>query len=86
MVPFAGFSMPVQYSGIRQEHDAVRKSVGLFDVSHMGNVFVTGKGAKGFLQRATVNNVEKLADMDVQYSALCYTNGTVVDDILVYRL
>jgi aminomethyltransferase len=86
MVPFAGFSMPVQYSGIRQEHDAVRKSVGLFDVSHMGNFFVTGQGAKGFLQRATVNDVEKLKDMDVQYSALCYPNGTVVDDILVYRL
>jgi aminomethyltransferase len=86
MVPFAGFSMPVQYSGIRQEHDAVRKAVGLFDVSHMGNFFVTGKGARGFLQRATVNNIDKLKDMDVQYSALCYRNGTVVDDILVYRL
>jgi aminomethyltransferase len=86
MVPFAGFSMPVQYSGIRQEHEAVRKAVGLFDVSHMGNVFVTGKGAAGFLQRATVNNVSKLNDLDVQYSALCYANGTVVDDILVYRL
>jgi aminomethyltransferase len=86
MVPFAGFNMPVQYSGIRQEHDAVRKAVGLFDVSHMGNFFVTGKGARGFLQRATVNNVDKLQDMDVQYSALCYRNGTVVDDILIYRL
>ncbi len=86
MVPFAGFSMPVQYSGIRQEHEAVRKAVGLFDVSHMGNFFVTGKGARGFLQRATVNNVDKLRDMDAQYSALCYPNGTVVDDILVYRL
>jgi aminomethyltransferase len=86
MVPFAGFSMPVQYSGIRQEHEAVRKAVGLFDVSHMGNFFVTGKGAFGFLQRATVNDVSKLAEMDAQYSALCYPNGTVVDDILVYRL
>jgi aminomethyltransferase len=86
MVPFAGFSMPVQYSGIRQEHEAVRKAVGLFDVSHMGNFFVTGKGAFGFLQRATVNDLAKLADMDAQYSALCYPNGTVVDDILVYRL
>lgn len=86
MVPFAGFIMPVQYSGIRQEHEAVRKAVGLFDVSHMGNFFVTGGGARGFLQRAAVNNVDKLADMDAQYSALCYPNGTVVDDILVYRL
>jgi len=86
MVPFAGFLMPVQYSGIRQEHEAVRKSVGLFDVSHMGNFFVTGKDAKAFLQRTTVNNAEKLSPMDAQYSALCYDNGTVVDDILVYRL
>jgi aminomethyltransferase len=86
MVPFAGFLMPVQYSGIRQEHDAVRKAVGLFDVSHMGNFFVTGKDACAFLQTATVNNVEKLKPMDAQYSALCYDNGTVVDDILVYCL
>ncbi len=86
MVPFAGFLMPVQYSGIRLEHEAVRKAVGLFDVSHMGNFYVTGKGAGAFLQRATVNNVDKLKPMDVQYSALCYENGTVVDDILVYCL
>ena len=86
MVPFAGFSMPVQYSGIRQEHEAVRKAVGLFDVSHMGNFFITGKDAGTFLQKVAVNNVDKLKDMDVQYSALCYPDGTVVDDILVYRL
>ncbi len=86
MVPFAGFLMPVQYSGIRQEHDAVRKTVGLFDVSHMGNFFVTGPAAREFLQTVTVNNVDKLELMDAQYSALCYDNGTVVDDILVYRL
>lgn len=86
MVPFAGFAMPVQYSGIRQEHEAVRKAVGLFDVSHMGNFFVTGKDAKAYLQKVTVNNVDKLKAMDVQYSALCYANGTVVDDILVYCL
>lgn len=86
MVPFAGFLMPVQYSSIRQEHEAVRKSVGLFDVSHMGNFYVTGNDAKAFLQKTTVNNVEKLGVMDVQYSALCYADGTVVDDILVYCL
>lgn len=78
--------MPVQYSGIRQEHEAVRKAVGLFDVSHMGNFYVTGNDAKAFLQQTTVNNVEKLGTMDVQYSALCYEDGTVVDDILVYCL
>jgi aminomethyltransferase len=86
MVPFAGFLMPVQYSGIRLEHDAVRKAVGLFDVSHMGNFFVTGRQALEFLQKVTVNNVAKLEPMDAQYSALCYENGTVVDDILVYCL
>lgn len=86
MVPFAGFLMPVQYSGIRQEHEAVRKAVGLFDVSHMGNFFVTGRDAKAFLQKVTVNNVDKLKPWDVQYSALCYPEGTVVDDILVYCL
>jgi aminomethyltransferase len=86
MVPFAGFLMPVQYSGIRLEHEAVRKAVGLFDVSHMGNFFVTGKQALEFLQKATVNNVENLKPMEAQYSALCYENGTVVDDILVYCL
>jgi aminomethyltransferase len=86
MVPFAGFSMPVQYAGIRQEHDAVRKAVGMFDVSHMGNFFISGKDAQAFLQKMTVNNVAKLGPMDVQYSALCYDNGTVVDDILVYNL
>jgi len=86
MVPFAGFVMPVQYSGIRQEHEAVRKAAGLFDVSHMGNFFVTGPAARSFLQRAAVNNVDKLNDMEAQYSALCYRDGSVVDDILVYRL
>jgi aminomethyltransferase len=86
IVPFAGYAMPVQYSGIKQEHEAVRKAVGLFDVSHMGNFFVTGKDAKAYLQKVTVNNVDKLKAMDVQYSALCYQNGTVVDDILVYCL
>ncbi len=86
MVPFAGFSMPVQYSGIRQEHEAVRKQAGLFDVSHMGNFLVSGKAALAFLQKVTVNNVAKLGIMEAQYSALCYSNGSVVDDILVYRL
>ncbi len=86
MVPFAGFSMPVQYSGIRVEHDAVRQKLGLFDVSHMGNIFVQGKAALSFLQMLTVNNVEKLLPFNVQYSAFCYSNGTVLDDILVYNL
>ncbi len=86
MAPFAGFSMPIQYSGIRQEHEAVRKRAGLFDVSHMGNFFVHGPGALDYLQRLTTNNVAKLNPGDVQYSALCYPTGGVVDDILVYCL
>jgi aminomethyltransferase len=84
MAPFAGFSMPIQYSGIRQEHEAVRTRAGLFDVSHMGNFRVRGPGALAYLQRMTVNNVAKLAPGDVQYSAFCREDGGVIDDILVY--
>jgi aminomethyltransferase len=86
MAPFAGFSMPIQYSGIRQEHDAVRARAGLFDVSHMGNFFVRGPGALAYLQNLTTNNVAKLVPGDVHYSALCYPDGGVIDDILVYAL
>jgi aminomethyltransferase len=85
MAPFAGFSMPIQYSGIRQEHEAVRTRAGLFDVSHMGNFTVKGPGALAYLQRMTTNNVAKLAPGDVQYSAFCNPEGGVIDDILVYR-
>lgn len=86
MAPFAGFSMPIQYSGIRQEHEAVRMRAGLFDVSHMGNFFVRGSGALDYLQWLTTNNVAKLQPGEVQYSALCFPDGGVVDDILVYSL
>ena len=86
MVPFAGFSMPIQYAGIRQEHEAVRRRAGLFDVSHMGNFFVRGSGALSYLQNLTTNNVAKLQPGDVQYSALCLPTGGVIDDILVYAL
>jgi aminomethyltransferase len=84
MAPFAGFDMPIQYSGIRQEHEAVRARAGLFDVSHMGNFTVRGPGALAYLQRLTINDVAKLAPGDVQYSALCREDGGVIDDILVY--
>jgi aminomethyltransferase len=86
MAPFAGFSMPIQYSGIRQEHEAVRTRAGLFDVSHMGNFFVRGPGAQAYLQNLTTNNVAPLAAGDVHYSALCQPDGGVIDDILVYCL
>lgn len=86
MAPFAGFSMPIQYSGIRQEHEAVRTRAGLFDVSHMGNFFVRGPGAADYLQRLTTNDVARLAPGDVQYSALCRDDGGVIDDVIVYAL
>lgn len=85
MAPFAGFSMPISYSGIRQEHEAVRARAGLFDVSHMGNFTLKGPGALAYLQRMTLNDVSKLAPGDVQYSAFCNDAGGVIDDILVYR-
>lgn len=85
MAPFAGFSMPIQYSGIRQEHEAVRARAGLFDVSHMGVFTLKGPGALAYLQRMTINDVSKLAPGDVQYSAFCNREGGVIDDILVYR-
>jgi len=85
MAPFAGFSMPISYSGIKQEHEAVRTRAGLFDVSHMGNFTLKGPGALAYLQRMTINDVARLAVGDVQYSAFCNTEGGVIDDILVYR-
>jgi aminomethyltransferase len=84
MAPFAGFSMPIQYAGIRQEHEAVRRAAGLFDVSHMGNFLVRGNGAAAFLQRLASNNVSRLRPGDAQYSALCLPSGCVIDDILIY--
>jgi aminomethyltransferase len=85
MVDFGGWEMPVQYSGILEEHRAVRERVGLFDVSHMGEFDVTGPGALAFLQRVTPNDVAKLADGRIHYSAFLTDRGTFVDDLLVYR-
>jgi aminomethyltransferase len=85
MVPFAGYIMPIQYSGIMDEHRAVRNSVGVFDVSHMGEFIVKGKGAEGFLNQLTTNNVARLAVGQIQYSTMLYEDGGVVDDLLVYR-
>jgi aminomethyltransferase len=85
LVEFAGFEMPVQYKGIIEEHLTVRKRVGVFDVSHMGEFIVRGKGAAAFLQRMTINDISKIFEGRVQYSALCYENGGIVDDLLVYH-
>jgi aminomethyltransferase len=87
LVPFAGFSMPVQYpTGIRREHEAVRSAGGLFDVSHMGEFLVQGPQAMAFVSYATSNDPSRLAVGQVQYSVLCLSSGGIVDDLLVYRL
>ena len=85
LVPFAGWEMPVQYAGVAEEHIAVRARAGLFDVSHMGEIAVEGRGALATLQRLTSNDVSKLAIGQAQYSALTTPEGTFVDDILVHR-
>ncbi len=86
MVPFGGWEMPVQYTGIVEEHRAVRAAVGCFDVSHMGEFEVEGAGALAALQRLTTNDVAALAIGQVQYSLLCHAHGGIVDDLTVYRL
>jgi aminomethyltransferase len=86
MVPFAGWHMPVEYSGLVAEHNAVRTSAGLFDVSHMGEIEIRGKDALPLVQRVTTNNAAKLAVNQAHYSALVYPEGTFVDDLLVYRI
>lgn len=85
MVEFGGWDMPVQYSGVIAEHLAVRSACGLFDVSHMGEIEVSGPAALDFLQYATLNDVSALVDGQVQYSAICYPDGGLVDDITLYR-
>jgi aminomethyltransferase len=86
IVPFAGFEMPVQYAtGITAEHHAVRKSCGLFDVSHMGEFLVTGPGAIEFVNYVTTNDVARLAIGQAHYSTFCNERGTIEDDCLVYR-
>ena len=85
MVPFAGFQMPLQYSSIREEHQAVRQQAGLFDVSHMGEVGVRGPGAGAYLQQLVTNDVSKLAVGQALYTVMCREDGGIVDDLLVYR-
>jgi aminomethyltransferase len=85
LVDFAGWEMPVQYRSILEEHKAVRRAAGLFDVSHMGEVDVRGPGAEAFLNRLVTNDVSKLFPGRVLYSPMCYPNGGTVDDLLVYQ-
>ena len=85
MVPFAGYHMPVQYTGVVDEHKQVRSHVGLFDVSHMGELSVTGRGALEFLEKLTLNQVSKMAIGQAQYNAFCTEKGTLIDDIILYK-
>ena len=86
MVPFAGYNMPVQYVGINAEHETVRKAVGVFDVSHMGEFILKGEGALELIQKVCSNDASKLYDGKVQYSCLPNQQGGIVDDLLVYRM
>lgn len=86
MVDFAGFEMPVQYSGINEEHFAVREKVGIFDVSHMGQFYVEGEKAKDLLQFTCSNNVENLENGKAQYTCLPNGKGGIVDDLIIYKI
>src|SRR3954453_20702635 len=85
LVPFAGWEMPVQYGGIREEHVAVRDACGLFAVSHMGEIETSGPQAQELLQRLLSNDLEQLAVGGAQYSVLCREDGGVLDDLFTYR-
>ncbi len=86
IVDFGGWELPVQYSGVAAEHQAVRSNCGLFDVSHMGEVFVEGPGSVEFINFVTTNDASTLAIGQAQYSAFCHESGGIVDDLVVYRL
>jgi aminomethyltransferase len=86
MVPFAGYNMPVQYAGINLEHQTVRKEVGVFDVSHMGEFILKGDGALALIQKVISNDASKLFNGKIQYAYLPNLNGGIVDDLLVYRI
>ena len=85
MSPFGGFIMPIQYSSITEEHNAVRQHAGMFDVSHMGEIFVSGPDAEKFVNHIFSNNITGIPDGKILYGMMLYPNGTVVDDLLVYK-
>ncbi|HES58828.1 MAG TPA: glycine cleavage system aminomethyltransferase GcvT [Caldithrix sp.] len=86
MVEFAGYEMPIKYHGIRDEHKRVRETVGIFDVSHMGEIEISGPGALDMVQKITINDAARLVEGQAQYSAMCYPDGGIVDDLLVYHM
>lgn len=85
-IDFGGWDLPVQFSSIKAEHEAVRTKAGLFDVSHMGEIFVAGNDAEKYLQKLLSNDISKIPVGGAQYNAMCYENGGVVDDLIVYNL
>ena len=85
MLPFAGYEMPITYGKISDEYNAVRLKCGMFDVSHMGQIEIKGKESSDFLQKITINNILKIKDLGAQYSAICYKNGNLLDDIIIFK-
>ena len=85
IVEFSGYELPIEYKGISIEHEYVRTKSGLFDVSHMGEVEIKGNNATEYVQNLVTNNVKKLEDNQILYTMMCYENGSVVDDLLVYK-
>ncbi|MBQ0137710.1 MAG: glycine cleavage system aminomethyltransferase GcvT [Kurthia sp.] len=85
-IDFGGWALPVQFSSIKAEHEAVRTKAGLFDVSHMGEIYVKGSESLAYLQNLVTNDVSKVAINQTQYTTMCYENGGVVDDLLIYRM
>ena len=86
MVPFAGYEMPITYKKITEEYNAVRENCGLFDVSHMAQIKITGLDSIQFLQKITVNDINKITDYEAQYSAMCNLDGGLIDDLIIFRL
>ena len=85
LIDFGGWELPVEYTGIIPEHEAVRNAAGLFDVSHMGEVTVEGKGAEAYIQKMITNDIAPMEETQIYYSPMCYPDGGVVDDLLVYK-
>jgi aminomethyltransferase len=85
MIPFSGYLMPVQYEGVNYEHLHVRKSVGLFDVSHMGEFYIKGEKAEEFIQHICTNDISKISDGQAQYSCMTNKNGGIIDDLIIYK-
>src|SRR6478735_3728129 len=85
LIDFGGWELPVQYTGVMDEHLACRQAAGLFDVSHMGEVHVEGRDSEAFLNYLVSNNVSKIAVGQAQYSVMCHPTGGIVDDLIVYR-